>query len=175
MPVTLAGTCGLQAELRLVQEKTKPLCPKPHRNQLLEGWRPTLELNIDLVFPALRCLKDCLYYTFVLLNYFSGKKKVLNIIITCDNFCLDFCLLITPSIRIQIYFLSLIGIQFEIKCKMTADVWAISPYVYIIDGNIVTRKKNLGRLLYNSSYELRTVLKNGNSTNRFGIYPQRAP
>ena len=50
--MTLAGTCGLQAEQQLVQKTMKPLYPMPHRNQLLEGLRPTLELNTFNRWPA---------------------------------------------------------------------------------------------------------------------------
>ena len=54
-PVTLAGTCGLQAEKQLVLKTMKPLYPKPHRNQLLEGLRPTLELNTFHRWPGVSC------------------------------------------------------------------------------------------------------------------------
>ena len=50
--MTLGGTCGLQAEQQLVLTTMKPLYPKPHRNQLLEGLRPTLELNTFHRWPA---------------------------------------------------------------------------------------------------------------------------
>eukprot|EP00731_Ephydatia_muelleri_P008922 Em0004g1260a len=33
----------------------KPLYPKPHRNQLLEGLRPTLELNTFHRWPGVSC------------------------------------------------------------------------------------------------------------------------
>ena len=33
----------------------KPLYPKPHRNQLLEGLRPTLELNTFNRWPGVSC------------------------------------------------------------------------------------------------------------------------
>ena len=54
-PVTLAGTCGLQAEQQLVQKTMKPLYPKPHRNQLQKGLRPTLELNTFHRWPGVSC------------------------------------------------------------------------------------------------------------------------
>ena len=53
--MTLEGTCGLQAEQQLVLKTMKPLYPKPHRNQLLEGLRPTLELNTFHRWPGVSC------------------------------------------------------------------------------------------------------------------------
>ena len=53
--MTLAGTCGLQAEQQLVLKTMKPLYPKPHRNQLLEGLRPALELNTFHRWPGVSC------------------------------------------------------------------------------------------------------------------------
>ena len=50
-------------------------------------------------------------------------------IVGCDNSNSD-----------QFYFLRPFRIQCEIKCKMTADVWAISPYV--IHSELFHRHRN---------------------------------
>ena len=57
-----------------------------------------------------------------------------NYLLEFLNFCLDFLITLLNynalknTFRMQNNFLCLFRIQFEIKCKMAADVWVISPY-----------------------------------------------